>query len=117
MVTEQERTALEHIQPSILRVYAEVVDANVHAENWDEVWFALISLKGHLQSFPDFVEQTVWAAPSADGGNYRITIITQWHSIDALEVWLTEGWSVHRLLLAMNPPAFNIDAEVRVQVS
>jgi hypothetical protein len=117
MKSLQHLKAFQEIQTSVMRVYAEVCNATVPAESWDDAWFMLISLKGHLQSFPDFLEQSMWAAPSENGQDYRITVLTEWRTLDALEVWLTDGWSVERILLSLTPPGRDIDSEVREQVS
>lgn len=114
---QQQLQAFEQITPSVLRVYADVTEATVPSQSWDATWYAFLSVKGHLQSIPEFLQQSIWAAPSMDSDDYRITVITVFRSLDALSVWLSEGWCTSRVLRAMDPPGRNIDSEVRVQLS
>ncbi len=117
MSLEQQIQSFRTITPSLLRVYGEICDATVPGDRWAPTWYALISLKGHLQSFPDFIQQSIWAAPTSDGKNYRLTVISTFRTLASLEVWLTEGWSCERLLIAMGTPGDAINSEVREQLS
>lgn len=116
MSIQQQLDEFRSAHPSVLRVYGELCRATVPSESWDATIYALLSVKGHLQSFPDFLSYTAWAAPGPDG-DFRLHVLTQWHTFDALDIWVTEGWSAERVLRSMKPPARDIQTEILEQVT
>jgi hypothetical protein len=90
--------------------YSHWTIASVPAESWDAAWFALLTWKGYLQSFPGNLATRISARALANGDVYLYTMLV-WEYPEQLEEWRESEWSAANLLRKVNPPAYDIHEE------
>lgn len=89
--------------------YAQLTRANVPEEIWDETYFALIALKGYLQSMPGFTTMEILGRADDDG--VSVLTIIRFALEDQLEQWLETGVTPQKLFdtLEEKPTDVTID--------
>lgn len=87
--------------------YSHFTALSVSNDAWDEAWLGLISWKGYLQSFPGHISTWI-AARAFENGDVRVYTKVTWELIEQLEEWIKTDFTVGKLLLDLDPPAFDI---------
>jgi hypothetical protein len=90
--------------------YALIVRARMAPEAWTGVFYAWLSMKGHMQGMHGFDRTQMFAAREDDV--VTATFITVWDRAETLYQWLETGYSVADMLEAMAVPADTIDLEL-----
>jgi len=90
--------------------YAQVVEAVIPRDAWDETYFSLLSLKSHIQSLPGWQRFDLWARDLQDG-DVKLVAVTNWDHAHQLELWLKGGVTPDAVLRSMQPlpKALNVD--------
>ena len=101
---------------SSITAYAQVVEAIVPRAAWDEAFFALNSLKSHLQSLPGWQRFDVWAR-DLDDGDVKLVVVTNWDFPVQLALWLEQGSTVDAILRSMQPPAKSLKVDLYEAIS
>jgi hypothetical protein len=83
--------------------YASVVQARIPRDIWSAVFFAWLSLKGHIQGLHEFDRSQCFVTVGKDG-HIDATFVVVWESAEALSEWLEHGFCVERTLLSMGIP-------------
>lgn len=96
--------------------YAQVVEAVLSRAAWDETFFALYSLKAHLQSLPGWQRFDVWAR-DLESGDVKLIVVTNWDTPDQLALWLEHGVTVDGILRAMQPPPQSVKVELYEEIA
>jgi hypothetical protein len=92
--------------------YSLLVDAVVPYEDWDEAYFALLSLKAHYQSLPGYQGMDIHAR-DLESGDIKVTITTMFELADQILVWLQNDITPEGLLRVLDPPPLVISSDVR----
>ena len=100
---------------SYVKAYSQVVEAEVSPNAWDETYFSLLSLKGHLQSLPGWLSFDMWAH-DLDNGNIRLIAVTNWETVDHLSQWLESATTVDAILRSMEPPPVLLDIDLYEEI-
>lgn len=96
---------------SYVKAYGQVIEAEVDRNAWDETYFSLLSLKGHLQSLPGWISFDLWAR-DLDSGNIRVVAVTSWEAADYLAEWLNSTQTVDAILRSMEPPPASLAVDL-----
>jgi heme-degrading monooxygenase HmoA len=100
---------------SYIKAYSQVVEAEVARNAWDETYFSLLSLKGHLQALPGWLSFDMWAH-DLENGNIRLIAVTNWETVDHLSTWLNSAKTVDAILRAMEPPPKMLDIDLYEEI-
>lgn len=79
--------------------YALIVRAKMAPELWNGVFYAWLSMKGHLQGMHGFDRTQMFAAREDD--TVTATFITVWDRAETMLQWLETGYSLADMLEAM----------------
>ena len=91
--------------------YSHVTTGTIPRDAWDEVWFAVESWKGYLQSFPGLLTVRI-SARALKNGDIRFYSATVWEYPEQLEAWRESQWSAKSLLLnVLRYPAYDVSEE------
>ena len=83
--------------------FAQLTRARIPEDIWDETYFALIALKGYLQSLPGFTAMEILGRADEDG--VSVLTIVRFALEDQLEQWLETGVTPQQVFDALeNPP-------------
>jgi hypothetical protein len=96
---------------SYIKAYSHVVEADVEARAWDEVYFSLLSLKLEMQALPGWQRFDLWAR-SLDPDGVRMVAITNWSNSDQLAMWLQSDKTVDAILRSIDPPPRTIKIDL-----
>lgn len=96
--------------------YSQVVNAILPREAWDEAYFALLSLKSHLQSMPGWQRFDFWAR-DLESGEVKIIAVTNWDGPEQLEVWVEQGVTVDSVLRALEPAPTSVEIDLFEEVA
>jgi hypothetical protein len=96
---------------SYIKAYSHVVEAEVEAGAWDEVYFSLLSLKLEMQALPGWQRFDLWAR-SLEPDGVRMVAITNWSSPDQLAVWMQSDKTVDAVLRSIDPPPRTIKIDL-----
>lgn len=100
---------------STVTAYAQVVEAVIPRESWDETYFSLMSLKSRLQAVPGFQRLDVWARDQ-ESGNIHLMAVTNWDYPDQLALWLQQGLTVDAILQEMEPPPLTLSVNLYEEI-
>jgi hypothetical protein len=96
---------------SFIKAYSQVVEADVDAGAWDEIYFSLLSLKLEMQALPGWQRFDLWAR-DLDNQLVRMVAITNWSNADQLAVWLRTDKTVDAVLRSIDPPPRTIKIDL-----
>ncbi|MEJ2013024.1 MAG: hypothetical protein P8X64_12480 [Anaerolineales bacterium] len=96
--------------------YAQVVEAVIPRDAWDETYFSLISLKSHIQSLPGWQRFDLWARNLEDG-DVKLVVVTNWDHAHQLEQWLKKGITPEAVLRTMKPELRSINVDVYEEIA
>lgn len=100
---------------SYVKAYGQVVEAEVDRDAWDETYFSLLSLKGHLQALPGWISFDLWAR-DLDSGKIRLVAVTNWETADHLAQWLDSAKTVDAVLRSMEPPPTTLAVDLYEEI-
>jgi len=92
--------------------YSMLVDAVLPYEGWNEAYFALLSLKAHLQALPGFQRMDIHARDLVSG-DVMITIVTDFELLEQILVWLEVGITPEGILNQITPPPLSMTSDMR----
>ncbi len=90
--------------------YALMVQAEMPLELWSGVFYAWLSMKGHLQGMHGFERTQMFAAQ--EGDTVIATFVIVWDRAETLYQWLDTGFPVTDMLDAMGVPEDKIELEL-----
>ncbi len=90
--------------------YALIVRAQMPTDLWSGVFYAWLSLKGHLQGMHGFDRTQMFAAQ--EEGTVAATFITVWDRAETMYQWLDRGYPVPEMLEAMGVSETMIELEL-----
>ncbi len=94
--------------------YTQLTRARLSREVWDEAYFALIALKGVLQSLPGFVSMELLGRAESD--EVAILAIVRWALEEQLEAWIGCGETPQDVLEEMQPPPRDLQVEYLLEL-
>lgn len=94
--------------------YTQLTRARLASEVWDEAYFALIALKGVLQSCPGYVSMELLGRAESD--EVDILTIVRWALEEQLEAWLERGETPQDVLKEMEPPPRDLRVEYLLEM-
>jgi heme-degrading monooxygenase HmoA len=100
---------------SYIKAYSQVVEAEMPRNAWDEAYFSLLSLKGHLQALPGWLSFNLWAH-DLENGNIRLIAVTNWETTDHLFQWLDSARTVEAILRTMEPPPAALEIDLYEEI-
>lgn len=90
--------------------YVFAVRATLPHELWSGVFYSWLSMKGHLQALHDFMRAELLASES--DGVVEALFLVVWEHPEALEEWLTGGYPIDEMLLAVGLDESQIEVEL-----
>lgn len=101
---------------SSVLAYSQVIQALIPTEAWDETYFSLLSLKGHLQSLPGWQSMDVWARDTEEGP-IDLVVVTNWDHPAQMALWLNKGVTPDSILRAMEPAPTTMTVNVYEEIA
>lgn len=95
--------------------YAQLTRARIAEEIWDEAYFALVSLKGYLQSMPGFTAMEILGRADDDG--VSVLTIVRFALEDQLEQWLETGVTPQRVFEALEEKPTDVTTDYLLEMA
>jgi hypothetical protein len=84
--------------------YSTLTEAVVPAESWPHLYASLQAQKAHVHEYPGCQRFELFAMAD-DDGEMRLHCYTTWDTLEQLEVYVDQGYTLERLLADVGLPA------------